>query len=164
MGFLARDQRTLFVGQGVRYDGQRMHATFCDVPMEKRIEFPVAEEMQLGFCTGLALEGYVPVCIYPRMDFLVLAMNQLINHLDKIEALSSYAPKVIIRTAVGARKPFSAGPQHTQDHTTALKSMLSRIAIVCVEHADRVARVYESALDYPGSVLIVEYMALYDAD
>lgn len=103
MSLLAEHPKTVFVGQGVRYDGQRMHASFQGVPMEKRIEFPVAEDFQMGFCTGLALEGYIPICVYPRMDFLLLALNQLVNHLDKIDG---FRPKVIIRSP-GVLKPFS---------------------------------------------------------
>jgi pyruvate/2-oxoglutarate/acetoin dehydrogenase E1 component len=71
--------------------------------------------------TGLALEGFVPITCYPRFDFFILAMNQLVNHLDKMREMSEdkMQPKVIIRVAVGSKKPFSAGPQHTQDHTEA---------------------------------------------
>ena len=53
----------------------------------------------MGISTGLALSGYVPVTCYPRFDFLLLAMNQLVNHLDKIRVMSNneFQPKVIIR-------------------------------------------------------------------
>lgn len=164
MTMLARDERTLFVGQGVLYDGQRMHASFADVPKDRRIEFPVAEDTQLGFCTGLAMSGYVPVSVFPRIDFLVLAMNQLVNHLDKIPQMSAWRPKVIIRTAIGARKPFSAGPQHTQDHTVALRSMLKKIPLLYVDRAEDALRIYESALHCSGSVVVVEYMEKYDSN
>ena len=55
MTALARHPKTIFVGQAVKYGGQRAHATFANVPMEKRIEMPVCEDFQMGFCTGLAL-------------------------------------------------------------------------------------------------------------
>ena len=35
----------------------------------------------MGISTGLTGNGYIPVSCYPRFDFLILAMNQLINHL-----------------------------------------------------------------------------------
>ena len=75
MRMLAEDERTIFVGQNVVYGGQFMFSTLEGVPMEKRLEFPVAEDFQLGFCLGLAIEGYIPVCIYPRIDFLLLALR-----------------------------------------------------------------------------------------
>src|SRR3990167_10732141 len=75
MLMLAADERTLFVGQSVAYDGATMYHSIAGVPMEKRLEMPVIEDFQLGFCLGLSLKGRIPVCIYPRMDFLLLAMK-----------------------------------------------------------------------------------------
>ena len=42
----------------------------------------------MGISTGLALNGFIPDC-YPRFDFLILALNQLVNHLDKLDKMSS---------------------------------------------------------------------------
>lgn len=153
MAMLARHPKTLFVGQNMRYDGQRMCASFAGVPMEKRIEFPVAEDLQMGFCTGLALEGFIPVCVFPRIDFMLLAANQLVNHLDKMEG---FKPKVIIRTAIGSKKPLNPGPQHTQNHTSAFALMLKNIPVEYFEPG-----VYERALERPGSTLVVEDMEWY---
>lgn len=160
MEMLAEHPRTLFVGQNVRYGGNRMAATFERIPQGKRIEFPVAEELQMGFCTGLALEGYIPVCIYPRMDFLVLALNQLVNHLDKLEQMSDFRPKVIVRVAVGSRGKFATGPQHTQDHADALALMLKHTPVLRAWTDPLLC--YRSALQMPGSVVVVEYMDAYD--
>src|SRR5512147_1942449 len=112
MTMLAQDPRVVFVGQGVRYNSHRMFDSLADVPMDSRIEMPVAEDFQMGFCTGLALAGHIPVAIYPRWDFLLLAANQLINHLDKAH-LFGWSPKVIVRVAVGATSPLDPGPQHS---------------------------------------------------
>lgn len=127
MLMLAENKRTLFVGQNVLYSGAATYEALEGVPEEQRIEFPVAEELQLGFCTGLSLQGFLPVCIYPRMDFMMRAMDQLVNHLDKLETMSrgQFRSKVIIRTKVGSKKPLDAGPQHTQNHTWAIIKMLT---------------------------------------
>ena len=47
------------------------------------IELPVAEEMQMGMSFGMSLDGTIPISIYPRWNFLLCAINQLVNHLDK---------------------------------------------------------------------------------
>jgi pyruvate/2-oxoglutarate/acetoin dehydrogenase E1 component len=152
---LGEHPRTLFVGQGVKYDGQRMYQSFKGVPEEKRLELPVAEDFQMGFCTGLSMECFIPICVYPRMDFLLLAANQLVNHLDKMEG---FHPKVIVRVAVGSSKPLNPGPQHTQDHVEAFRLMLKNIPVVEFEPG-----VYEEALNGSGSVVIVERMERYGA-
>ena len=131
MTALGADKRTIFIGQSVRYPGHAMFGTLEKVPMSKRIELPVFEEVQMGMSTGLSLEGYIPVSIYPRMDFLIIAVNQLVNHLDKIEEMSHgrFKPRVIIRTMVGSKIPLDGGPQHTQDHTEALRCLLTNVNI-----------------------------------
>ncbi|HJS81322.1 MAG TPA: hypothetical protein VJ742_00640 [Nitrososphaera sp.] len=147
---------SIFVGQSVKYDGQAQFDTFSGVPIEKRIEMPVAEDFQLGFCTGLSLQGYLPISFYPRMDFLLLAANQLVNHLDKIPLMSEYRPKVIIRTCVGQTKPLNAGLQHTQDHTEAFRLMLKTVRVDKINHPDEVIPAYQRALDSEHSTIIVE--------
>ena len=153
---LARDSRTLFVGQSVAYDGATMYYSLNGIAMEQRLEMPVIEDFQLGFCIGLALKGRIPVCIYPRMDFLLLGMNQLVNHLDRIREMSDFRPKVIIRTRVGPRKPLNAGPQHTNDYTSAFELMLRHVEVVKLNYADEVVSCYRDALMNPSSTLVVE--------
>ena len=82
MDFLAKDPKTIFLGQAVEYPGTAMSNTLKNVPKKKLIEIPVAEEMQLGISNGLALNNFIPISIFPRWNFLLLATNQLINHLD----------------------------------------------------------------------------------
>ena len=158
MLLLAADPRVVFLGQNVVYDGNVMFKDLEGVPMDRRLELPVAEEMQMGMSIGLALQGYVPVSVYPRMDFLLLAMNQLVNHLDKLEAMSrgQYRPKVIIRTKRGAKTPLDAGPQHTQDHTTAFRMMLTNVGVVRLVAAQQAEAVYRAALASVQSTLVVE--------
>lgn len=161
MTMLAEDPRTLFVGQTVVYGGQTMCPTLRGVPGEKRLEMPVAEEFQMGFCTGLALQGFIPISIYPRWDFLILAANQLVNHLDKLPLMGDFRPKVIIRTGVGPRVPLDPGPQHVQDHTEAFRLMLKTVEVLDLTTADKVLGSYAYALSCPSSVLVVEHLGLY---
>mgnify|MGYP000117600495 CR=1 FL=1 len=79
-----------------------MFNSLKSVDPNKRIELPVFEDTQMGIATGLALNGFIPVNCYPRFDFLILAMNQLVNHLDKIRYMSfnQFKPRVIIRTEI----------------------------------------------------------------
>ena len=164
MTMLAQHPQTLFIGQNVIHGGQAMASTFASIPMERRIEFPVAEDFQLGYSVGLALEGFIPVTIYPRFDFLLLASNQLVNHLDKIPQMSELNPRVIIRTAVGSDRPLNPGPQHTQNHIAAFARMLKNVHIENLIDTVSVLPAYERALNRAGSTLLVEYGNLYYRD
>ena len=162
MAILAEDPRTLFVGQAVRYGGQAMFPTFAGVPMEKRIEFPVAEDMQMGYCTGLALGGFIPVSVYPRFDFLLLAANQLVNHLDKLPDICGLHPKMLIRTAVGSGSALNPGPQHQQNHTEAFRLMLKTVLVFDLQQEEDIAPSYSLALRHQGPVLLIEHRSQYD--
>ena len=119
MNYLAKKPNTIFLGQSVQYSGNAIYNTLIGVPNKKKLETPVFEDVQMGMSIGLAMQGYVPITCYPRFDFLILAFNQLVNHLDKIRKMSrsEIRPKVLIRTSIGSKKPLDGGPQHTQDNT-----------------------------------------------
>ena len=165
MNMLADDPRTLFIGQGVgECGGTTMSGTFRDVPKEKRIEFPVAEDLQAGFCTGLSLTGLIPICVYPRWNFMLCAANQIVNHLDRIGLYSDYRPKVIIRVASPSRAPFYPGPQHDDDFHTAFRLMLRTTDMVALLDADKIVGHYQRALHSPRSTIIVEYSDFYRSE
>lgn len=158
MLLLAAQPRALFLGQNVAYDGNVVYKHLAGIPMDQRLELPVCEELQMGMSIGLALQGFLPISIYPRMDFLVLALNQLVNHLDKLPAMSQgqYRPKVIIRTKVGSKHPLDAGPQHTQDHTAALRLMLTSVKVAKIVKPEEILPAYRQALGDEMSTLVVE--------
>ena len=161
MALLAADERTIFIGQAISYPGQAAFDTFAGVPTGKRIELPVFENTQVGMSTGLSLAGFIPVSFFPRWDFLIAAADQLVNHLDKIAEVSDFRPKVIIRVGVGGTSPLDPGPQHTQNHTAAMRFMLKNIPLIDLQQADLIVSNYQLALSMPGSVIVVEHMSRY---
>ena len=88
MEWLGKKENTMFIGQAMSYSGHTISSTLEKVPVEKKYELPVLEELQMGMSTGLAIEGYVPITCYPRFDFFILTLNQTVNHLDKMEEMS----------------------------------------------------------------------------
>lgn len=161
MAMLAAKPEAVFLGQAVADAGTAMRGTLVDVPVAQLLEMPVAEDMQLGMATGMALAGILPICCYPRINFLLLATNQLILHLDKLPLYSGYRPKVIIRTAVATDSPLDPGPQHLGDFTVPLRQMLRTVEVVDLLSAADVAREYRKAAERDGSTLLVERAELY---
>ncbi|MBI4350742.1 MAG: hypothetical protein HY550_04840 [Elusimicrobia bacterium] len=161
MEWLSAKPDTLFLGQAVACPGTAMTNTLAAVPRSKLLEMPVAEELQLGISVGLALNGSVPVSIYPRWNFLLLAANQLVNHLDKLPLYSNgeYSPKVIIRTSIGSRRPIDPQIQHTGDFSGAFRSMLSTVEVLVLDEPGQVFPAYEKAYDRKDgrSTILVEY-------
>ena len=161
MDYLARDERVLFIGQQVAVKGNAMTTTLVNVAREKLIEMPVAEELQMGMSIGLALGGYIPVTVYPRWNFLLLAVNQVVNHLDKMKRMScgGYQPKVIIRTSVGSERPLNPQCQHIGDFTDGFRAMCENIEVIRLDEPDQIFAAYRKALERADgkSTLIVEW-------
>ena len=153
------------MGQAVACAGTAMSNTLKKVPREKLIELPVAEELQMGMSTGMALAGQVPVSIFPRWNFLLLAVNQVVNHLDKLTAVSNggYQPKVIIRTGIGSERPLHPQHQHVGDFTDAFRLMCGNIEVIRLEEPSDVFPAYQRALERQDgkSTIVVEYGDYY---
>mgnify|MGYP001353819141 FL=1 len=163
MKWLGEKDNTLFLGQATAFSGHAISGTLTEVPKDKLIELPVIEEVQMGMCAGLSLEGYVPISIYPRFNFMMLAINQLVNHIDKMKEMSRgmLVPKVIVRVAVGASKPIDGGAQHTQDFTESIKSMLTDTELIELKEPEDVFDSFVYAYNRNGSTVIVEWGDYY---
>lgn len=166
MEFLAQDPRTLFLGQAVEVPGTAMSNTLKDVPRGKLLEVPVDEEMQMGMANGLAIAGHIPVSIFPRWNFLILAANQIVNHLDKFPLMSNggYRPKVIIRTGIGSVRPLHPQHQHIGDFSEAFGSMCGNIEVIRLDEPEDIFPSYEKALIRTDgkSTLLVEWGDFYN--
>lgn len=161
MTWLGEDSRTVFMGQAVRFPGTAMTTTLTGVPKEKLIELPVAEEMQGGMAIGMAMTGLVPICIYPRFNFMLLAVSAIVNHLDKLCEISTWKPRVLIRVGIGSEKPLHPGPQHSGDMTEAFRLLLRNVPVIRLTEPADVMPAYEAAMKRDGSTMFVEQMDLY---
>ncbi len=162
MTWVGEQPRSIFLGQSVACPGTGMTESFADVPREKLLELPVFEDCQLGMSIGLALDGMLPVSVYPRWNFLLLAANQLVNHLDAIPRYSDFRPRVIIRVAVGSKNPLDPGPQHLGDFSVPFKEILQKVIVHQLIYPRMIVPAYEAAARRDGSTILVEYPELYD--
>ena len=166
MDFLGENKKTIFIGQAVEYAGTAMTNTLSDIANEKKREMPVTEEMQMGITIGLALDGWIPVSIYPRWNFLLLAVNQLVNHLDRMPRISdnSYYPKVIIRTGIGSVRPLHPQHQHVGDFTDSFRLIFQNIDIIRLDEPEDIFPAYKHALERTDGrqTLLVEYGDYYN--
>jgi pyruvate/2-oxoglutarate/acetoin dehydrogenase E1 component len=164
MEYLANDDRTVFLGQAVAVPGTGMSNTLKDVSKDKLIELPVAEEMQMGMSLGMALHGRIPISIYPRWNFLLCAVSQLVNHVDKLSLMSKYKANVIIRTSIGSERPLHPQCQHVGDFTEAFKSMCKTVEVIRLDEPFQIFPAYVKALlrDDNRSTILVEWGDYYN--
>jgi pyruvate/2-oxoglutarate/acetoin dehydrogenase E1 component len=166
MTFLGKQKNTIFIGQAVEVPGTAMSNTLTNINKKKLLELPVAEEMQMGITLGLAMNGHIPVSIFPRWNFLLYAVNQLINHIDKFEVMNGkkLKPRIIIRTGIGSERPLHPRYQHIGDFTEAFKKMSTKLEIIRLKKPDDVLRSYKKAFYRKDNknTIIVEYGDYYN--
>ena len=161
MNWLAEKDDTIFLGQAVEYPGTAMTNTISDVDKSKLFEMPVNEDMQMGITLGMALNGTVPISFYPRWNFLLLAANQLVNHVDKVKIMSDggYCPKIIIRTSIGSQRPLHPQHQHIADFTGGFKAMCDFVDIIRLDEPYQIFDAYKFAYERTDNrpTLLVEW-------
>ncbi len=120
---LAGNERVVFVGQGLLEDDP-FYGTLTGIPKNRMLEMPCAEILSTGVAIGLALTGWIPVLLFQRMDFMLLAADQILNHAALFPAMSGHQIKIpmIVRACIGSRdKKFEVGLQHNKDFSELFK-------------------------------------------
>tara|TARA_B110000483_G_scaffold102579_1_gene125353 strand:+ start:179 stop:718 length:540 start_codon:yes stop_codon:yes gene_type:complete len=165
MDFLGTKKETIFIGQAVEVPGTAMSNTLKDIPKKKLLELPVAEEMQMGMSLGLAMNGNIPISIFPRWNFLLYGINQLVNHIDKFKIMAGnkIKPKIIIRTSIGSQRPLHPQYQHIGDFSSAIQKMCSTIDIIKLNDPNKIFSSYKKAYERKDgkNTIIVEYGDYY---
>lgn len=80
---LASDDRVFVMGQGVESPwcvGTTTLGLVAKFGPERVIDTPISEAGVTGSAIGAAMAGMRPIVFHPRMDFMYLAMDQIINH------------------------------------------------------------------------------------
>lgn len=114
---LAQDPRVFVIGQGVWspwYVGTSMQDLDVEFGRERVIDSPISENAVTGAAIGAALTGMRPIVIHPRLDFMVLASDQIVNEAAKwcyMFGGQAHVP-VVIRGIVN--RGGQQGAQHSQ--------------------------------------------------
>ncbi|MBY0282015.1 MAG: alpha-ketoacid dehydrogenase subunit beta [Alphaproteobacteria bacterium] len=114
---MKRDPSVFSMGQNVD-DPKGMFGTTKDLHKifgdDRNIDTPLAEDGMTGVAIGAALAGMRPIHVHQRMDFMLLAMNQIINMAAKSHYMYGGAVSIplVIRGIIG--RSWGQGPQHSQ--------------------------------------------------
>ncbi len=122
---------------------------------------PISENSFVGIGVGAALLGMRPVVEIMFMDFLTLAMDQLVNHAAKFHYLYGGQVKVpiVIRTAAGAGKGY--GATHSQTLAAWLLNVPG-IKVVAPAFPHDAKQMLKSAIRDDNPVVFIENKVLYD--
>ena len=166
MDYLGKKKDTIFIGQAVEVPGTAMSNTLKDIKKRKLLELPVTEEMQMGMTLGLSMDKNVTISIFPRWNFLLYGMNQLINHIDKFKIMcgKEIIPKIIIRTGIGSQRPLHPQYQHIGDFSQSIQKMCTTIKVVKLKEPKDIFPAYKKAYERRDGIntILVEYGDYYN--
>jgi acetoin:2,6-dichlorophenolindophenol oxidoreductase subunit beta len=157
---------SVIIGQGISDHLGVLGTTLglSDSHPNQVIETPIMEEGVAGICLGMAINGLYPINIHIRVDFLLVAMNQVVNLIAKYRYLygGSFEVPMLIRAIIG--RSWGQGPQHSQS----LQSIFAHIPGLTVIMPSSAQSVYSSymslAAEYKNPVISLEHRFLYDYD
>lgn len=114
---MERDPKCFAIGQGLWspwYVGNSMKDLDKKFGKARVIDTPVSELATTGAAVGAALNGYHPIVVHPRMDFMILAADQIVNQAAKWRHMlgGKVSPTVTIRAIVN--RGGEQGAQHSQ--------------------------------------------------
>lgn len=130
---------------------------------ERVIDAPLAENAIAGIGAGAAIMGMRPVIVHARNDFLLLAMDQIINHAGKWNLMSGgrLDSPLLVRAIVG--RGWGQAAQHSQS-LQAFFSHVPGLKVMLPSSAYDIKGMLLSALEDKNTVLSIEYRLLYEAE
>ncbi len=97
-------------------------------------DMPTSENAMTGVAIGAALNGVRPVMVHQRLDFFLLAMDQLVNNAAKWYYTFGRPVPVTIRLILG--RGWGQGPTHSQSLHAWFAHIpgLTQKSVTCAEH------------------------------
>jgi pyruvate dehydrogenase E1 component beta subunit len=123
---LAADPRVFVIGQGVWspwYAGATLKDLDKDFGRDRIMDSPVSENATTGAAIGAALAGMRPIVFHPRMDFMLLAVDPIVN--QAANWCHMFAGQV--NTPVVIRAAINRGGEQGAQHSQALQAMFAHI-------------------------------------
>jgi pyruvate dehydrogenase E1 component beta subunit len=110
-------KETFVIGQGLWspwYVGNSMTDLDKKFGKDRVIDTPVSESTTTGASIGASLAGMKPIMVHPRMDFMLYAMDTIVNQAAKWSHMfgGQAHPGVTIRSIIN--RGGEQGPQHSQ--------------------------------------------------
>jgi pyruvate dehydrogenase E1 component beta subunit len=156
------DDRVIVIGEDVAEGGPfTATAGLADAFGRDRVlNTPISEAAICGVAVGAAQSGLRPVLEIMYVDFVTLALDQLVNAAAKAHAMSGgqLSVPMVLRTQGGA------GQRSAAQHSQSLEAWLTHVPglkVVMPSRAADAAGLLRSAIDDAGPVVFVEHKALY---
>jgi pyruvate dehydrogenase E1 component beta subunit len=161
---LRRDEDVFLIGEeiGVFEGSYKVTAGLLQEFGTKRVvDTPIAEEGFVGLAAGAAMLGLRPVVEIMTINFILVAIDQIVNHAAKIHYMFGGQCKVpmVIRTPGGGGQQLAA--THSQNFE-AWFAFVPGLKVVCPSTPYDVKGLLRSSIRDDDPVIFLENLALYN--
>ncbi len=156
---LERDDDVVIIGEGVP-DPKAIFGTTAGLRErfgpQRVFDMPLAENGLTGICIGAAITGLRPIMVHQRIDFALLAMDQLVNNAAKWHYMFAGQASVplVVRVIVG--RGWGQGPQHAQS-LQALFAHIPGLKVVMPVFPEDAKGMLCAAVQDNGPVMFIEH-------
>lgn len=160
---MEQDPRVIVIGEGVP-DPKAIFNTTAELREKfgphRVFDMPLSENGVTGICIGAALSGMRPVMVHQRIDFSLLAMDQLVNNAAKWHYMFNGKASVpmVVRVIVG--RGWGQGPQHSQS-LQAMFAQVPGLKVVMPTTAYDAKGMLISAIEDNNPVIFIEHRWLH---
>lgn len=153
---MARDPRVVVLGEDVRMLRRAAYVRFGG---NRVLDSPISESALLGAALGSAMAGLRPVVEIMFVDFIGVALDQLLNHAAKVGAFTGgrWQAPMVVRAACGGG--YGDAGQHEQALWGLLAGIPGLSVVVPSTPADA-AGLLLAAIEDPGPVVFLEHKLL----
>ncbi len=162
---LKKDKRVFLMGEGVD-DPSSMWGTIKGAAKKfgknRVLEMPVAENGLIGSAIGSAYMGSRPIINLQRVEFALLALEQIFNNAAKSHYVSNGAHKVplVIRLVIG--RGWGQGPEHSQS-LEAVFSHFPGLKVIMPCFPDEAKGLLTAAVEDDNPIIFIEHRWLHFA-
>jgi pyruvate dehydrogenase E1 component beta subunit len=160
---MERDERVFVMGEEVGvFDGSyKVTAGLLDEFGPDRVrDTPISEEGFLGAGVGAAMLGERPIVEVMTLNFLLVAMDQVVNHAAKVGAMFGGE----VRCPMVIRTPNGAGNQLTAQHSQSFDGWFAGtpgLKVVAPATPDDAKGLLKAAIRDDDPVLVIENLPIY---
>ena len=154
-----RNPSVIFLAEGVA-DPSSVYGTIAGLSKhigpERIIEMPVAENALTGVAIGAAMMGKRPVISFHRVEFALLAMEQIVNNAAKAHYISRGRHRIplVIRMVVG--RGWGQGPEHSQSLET-MFALIPGLKVLMPTYPRDAKGMIISAVEDDNPVMVIEH-------
>lgn len=161
-----RDKNVIIAGEGVDDHGGIFDTTreaFLKFGRARVFDMPLSENMIVGAGFGASLNGLRPVLVFARNDFLLLAMDQLVNHIAKWSYVQQGKIKtpLLIRALIG--RGWGQGAQHSQS-LQALFAHIPGLKVIMPSTPYLAKGLITSSIFGQDPIISIEHRSLYNLE